>query len=83
MKSFVPIGAAVEIMVSDPWDFGTLHGCGPFLATVNKVGKEFWTKNSVGAAALLLQLKTPVAYRESHCEFLIASAREEGRERPG
>ena len=28
------VGARVEVIVSDPWDFVTLHGAGPFSAVV-------------------------------------------------
>jgi len=47
------IGNRVEIRVSDPWEFGTECGIGPFPAMVT----------SVEPAALLLHLETPIRYR--------------------
>jgi hypothetical protein len=34
------IGRRVTLLVSDPWDFGTEHGVGPFGGTIQQVQGE-------------------------------------------
>lgn len=67
-------GMEVTIVVSDPWDFGTAHGTGPFAAKVLKVGRD---DNVPGGYSMLLQLNTPLHYRDLSCEFVVASPRSE------
>lgn len=47
------VGSRVGIFVSDPWEFGTECGVGPFPATVT----------AAEPTALLLHLDTPIRYR--------------------
>lgn len=64
------VGTQVEVTVSDPWEFGTQHGTGPFAATVLRAGR-----GETGQEALLLRLRAPLAYRGVNCEYLVASPR--------
>jgi hypothetical protein len=68
-------GLEVIIVVSDPWEFGTAHGSGPFLATVLQVGPKHWDS---GTDAILLRLETPLVYEGITCEYFIASPRLDG-----
>ena len=65
------IGKAVTLTISDPWDFGTTHGNGPFPATVVDVTPG---RGSRGGA-LLVRLVEPIAYQGNVCEYLIATPR--------
>lgn len=69
------IGTDVGVLVSDPWEFCSAHGNGPFGANVVDVGSNEWEP---GTDALLIRLKSPVAYRGTQCEFFIVSARHQG-----
>jgi hypothetical protein len=75
MATVLSIGSVVTLMVSDPWDFGTEHGNGPFLAAV--VGLESKGEGSAGAQALL-RLQTALDFEGVNCEYLIARARHQG-----
>jgi hypothetical protein len=68
------IGVEVNTLVSDPWDFGTIHGVGPFLAKILEVDID---KNTGKVQGLLLQLKTPLIYQNIDCEYFIAKLRHE------
>lgn len=57
-------GRLVELFVSDPWDFGTECGCGPFLATIEEVRSN----------GLRLRLSAPLDYR-GRISFLDAAPR--------
>lgn len=67
-------GMEVMIVVSDPWDFGTAHGTGPFVGKVLKVDRD---EHVPGGQAILLQLNIPLEYRDVGCEFFVASPRPE------
>ncbi len=58
-------GRALSLFVSDPWDFGTEHGTGPFKSAV--VGRS--------EHALLLKLIEPFAYANEMWAFLAATPR--------
>lgn len=66
------VGMRVSITVSDPWDFGTEHGTGPFAAKVLQAGSNYWVS---GEDALLLQLETSLSYQGSTCEYFVATPR--------
>ncbi len=70
------VGIEVIIVVSDPWEFLTEHGTGPFIATVIQIGADQYVP---GKKAILLQLKNPLIYNGLTCEYFIASPRLEGR----
>ena len=59
---------AVEIMVSDPWDWVTEHGPGPFR------GKALATTED----SVLVQLDDRIDFGGNMNEFVIASARHSG-----
>ena len=63
-------GMSVTIMVSDPWEFGTVHGVGPFKAKVVKIGK-----GESGQLKALLRLDMPIAFEGVRYEFLVAASR--------
>lgn len=65
-------GLPVEITVSDPWEFVTEHGSGPFAAAVVAVGHD--TKAS-SQDLLLLKLVTPISHRGTICEYFVAGER--------
>lgn len=58
-------GKRIFLMVSEPWRFGTLYGCGPFEAKVISERDD----------ALIIQLTHPVHFDEQNCEYFIAQPR--------
>ena len=62
----------VELMISDPWDWGTELGCGPFVAKIEK-----WTINHATDSKVLVSLNKPQIYKGVNCVYFIASARNE------
>jgi len=66
------IDMEVVITVSDPWEFGTMHGTGPFVARVLQVGVD---QHIPGKKAILLQLETPLTYQGVTCEYFVGSPR--------
>ena len=76
---FLPklIGQTVEILVSDPWEFGTEVGTGPFLARIEKVfsSRLIAVSESTSEERILLHLDKPFGYNGLKCEYLIASSR--------
>lgn len=71
------VGMEVMIIVSDPWDFGTVHGTGPFFGEVLQTGPGH---NRPGKLAILFRLKTPLLYQGTSCEYFVASPRHEGED---
>lgn len=65
MTALMIVGTEVRVFVSDPWEFGTECGVGPFAATIVDVDKD----------TLLLNLREPIEYRGSHLRTLVARAR--------
>lgn len=65
-------GMRVCLTVSDPWDFCTEHGSGPFYGTILKVGRNPWDTQT---DALLIQLIPPINYMKTLCEYFISSPR--------
>ena len=63
----------VRIMVSDPWDWGSQFGCGPFFAQALK-----WEQSDDGrATSMLLRLSEPRTFEDVDCEYFIARPRHE------
>jgi hypothetical protein len=62
------IGKKLILMVSDPWDFGTEHGNGPFEVTVK----------SESRSALLLKLSKSFMFDGVEWEMLSITSRHEG-----
>ncbi len=60
----------VAVHVSDPWEFGTAHGCGPFPGRVVAV-------DSV-AAILFVELDLPLEFEGVRWQVLACSARHVG-----
>ena len=69
------VGRRLNVVVSDPWEFGTQHGDQPRLAVVMQAGV---TANGSGGQsdALLLRWVEPVVYQGVECEFFVATARD-------
>ncbi|HEY7066040.1 MAG TPA: hypothetical protein VII06_31500 [Chloroflexota bacterium] len=66
-------GRTVQVWVSEPWDFGTEHGCGPFRATVLESGAV----DSMPGDTVLLRLATALEFKGVRCEYLVATPRHE------
>jgi hypothetical protein len=65
-------GLPVEITISDPWEFVTEHGSGPFAATVQAVAQE---GSGPSRDLLLLRLATPIHHEGTICEYFVAGER--------
>ena len=65
-------GLSINVVVSDPWEFGTLHGTGPFTGKILKVGVD--PSNSERQSALI-QLDMPLVFEGVQCEFFVANSR--------
>jgi hypothetical protein len=68
-------GLPVRLVVSDPWEFGTAHGTGPFPATVLAVGAKHRDPRT---DAVLVRLTPPLVHDGVPVEYLIATPRLEG-----
>lgn len=64
--------AAVELEVSDPWEFGTVHGTGPFYG---KLVKLFSSKVYCGDKLAVLKLNKSLDFKAVRYEYLLAQAR--------
>lgn len=64
----------IELIPSDPWDFVTEHGSGPFTGKILKVSQE----DVRGKTALLIEVGTPFKNREQECRYFVASSRFQG-----
>lgn len=65
-------GMNVELSVSDPWDFCTVHGTGSFAGTITAVGRD---SQVPGKEAILIRLKPTLTDNGKLCEYFIASPR--------
>jgi len=65
MSASLLVGKGVRIFVSDPWEFGTECGVGPFDAVITEAQTD----------ALLLKLQVPIEYRGAHLQTVVARAR--------
>lgn len=65
-------GLDIELSVSDPWDFCSVHGTGPFLGSILAVGRD---PQVPGKEAILIRLKPTLTYNRKVCEYFIASPR--------
>lgn len=59
------IGKRCHVLVSDPWEFGTECGVGPFVAVVGSIQDD----------ALLLLLEVPIEYRGTRLMTILARPR--------
>jgi len=66
------IGSDIELIVSDPWEFCSVHGTGPFLAKVTKVGRDSQIPTK---EAIQIRFSTPLPYKGMLCEYFITSPR--------
>lgn len=65
MNSFL-LGKKIQLLISDPWDFGTELGSGPFEAIIENMSQDL----------LLIHLKKPWIYQNALWEYLVAQSRE-------
>ncbi|MCK5001079.1 MAG: hypothetical protein KAS23_16160 [Anaerohalosphaera sp.] len=63
-------GTKVEFIASDPWDFVTAVGSGPFEGLVSGVCQD---KDSI-----LVKLNEPLVFKDSVAEYLVISPRHQG-----
>ena len=68
-------GLRLKIIVSEPWDFGDIQGCGPF---VGEVLKEHDSGDGKECEAVLIKLEKPLTYKDSKCEYFVGAPRHEG-----
>lgn len=61
----------IEITVSDPWDFVTECGSGPFPATVLRAGSD----GSKEVPDLLISLDSPPRFQNTECKLFVARPR--------
>jgi hypothetical protein len=61
---------SIKIIVSDPWDFVTAEGSGPFRAQIIKT-----TKEESGRLRALIKLDTPIMFDKLTYEYLVAENR--------
>lgn len=59
------VGEKVRIFVSDPWEFGTECGVGPFAAVIEAIQRDL----------LLLRLEVPIDYRGVRLLSVVAKPR--------
>ncbi len=64
------VGLPIKITVSEPWDFGTLHGTGPFAGRVLYFGSD--PNRSEKRTAALVQLDKSLLFEGMTCEFFVA-----------
>lgn len=66
-------GRSVFILVSDPCDFVTAHGAGPFRGQILKAGtisaRSGWSKS----LSFLIRLDSPLVFENEAYEYLVAS----------
>ena len=67
------VGLPIKITVSEPWDFGTMHGTGPFAGQILFVGSD--PNRSEKRAAALVKLDKPLLFEGVTCEFFVAQPR--------
>lgn len=60
------LGRRVKIIVSDPWEFEAETGSGALWAKIYQVGEK---------DSLLLQIESPIKYKNTVCEYFVASPR--------
>jgi hypothetical protein len=68
------LGAKVDVVVVDPWDFVTVNSSGPLTADIVRIDEAKPTR----VAALLLELATPVKYDNQAYKYFIATPRHVG-----
>jgi hypothetical protein len=64
-------GLTVEITVSDPWEFVTEHGSGPFAAAVVAAAQGAGSSQDL----MLLRLAVPISHGSAICEYFVAGER--------
>lgn len=66
------VGKRGVLVVSDPWDFGTENGTGPFPFKIVQVGDP---QKPDQRDSVLIRLLTPVQHRSKFWEFFTAAPR--------
>lgn len=62
-------GRKVLFGVSDPWDFSTQYGSGPFQGEIRATRKEAW----------LVKLSAPLRYQNTEFSYLVVTARHDDK----
>ncbi|HPD48769.1 MAG TPA: hypothetical protein P5279_18020 [Anaerohalosphaeraceae bacterium] len=65
-------GLKVNLIVTEPWDFTTAHGCGPFSA---EVLQENMAARKRDELAILIRLDNPLVFEGERCEYFVATPR--------
>lgn len=64
--------AIIDVEISDPWDFGTAHGTGPFQGCLIK----FFASQEYGADKLgVVKLDEPLDFQNMRYEYLLVQSR--------
>jgi len=69
MKGFSMNERNIKVRISDPWDFGTEHGNGPFDATIIKSTKD----------KIVIKFIKPFQYKDTNCQYFVASCRHQNQ----
>jgi hypothetical protein len=67
MRDFT--GKAAQLTITEPWEFGSVHGCGPFQATIKLHEDDEY---------MLLELAKPITWQGTEFIRLIAATRHAG-----
>jgi hypothetical protein len=68
-------GTKVNLIVSDPWEFGSQHGTGPFNGRILGVSFHCASNEDI---AVLLQLDHPLSFEGQSVEYFVVTPRVEG-----
>ena len=61
-------GLSISIIVSDPWDFCTAHGTGPFRAKILRTGRD----DETGHLKALIELDHPLVFQAVEYRYLVS-----------
>lgn len=68
MSTINILNSQIAIIISDPWEFGTECGTGPFIGTISDVTNEM----------LIIKLLTPINYSGKNLQTAIGKSRHAG-----
>ena len=70
-------GLRIRLTVSDPWDFGTVNGCGPFSGELLRI---IVSSKYAESAVAVVKLEKSLYYKSSQYEYLFLQPRLRGIE---